>query len=236
MLGGAVALMSLQCAEQPTPQNIEPATPPPPVTATDPALSQEPTAAAATSAEAKAEPKQEASEAKPSKPVDAPQSTLNDAQIGAITEGANGAEIEQAKLARSKSKNQKVLQFASMMISHHQEAQKKQAKLKLTTAESPISAQLAEDANRTLTSLKKKDGAEFDRAYMQAQIEEHQSLLDALNSRLLPSVTSAELRAYLEEVKSRVEQHLDAARSTDATLAAPAPAANRPNNAASSAP
>jgi putative membrane protein len=231
-LAGGLALMLLQCAEQQPAQNAEPATPPPaPVAATEPAPSNDTSQAAAPASA----PKDEAA-ATASKPVDAPPSpALNDAQIGAITEGANSAEIEQAKLARSKSKNQKVLQFASMMITHHQDAQRKQAKLKLTTAESPLSAQMTQDANQTLASLKEKTGADFDRAYMRAQVEEHQALLDAMNTRLLTSVSNAELKAYLEEVKTRVEQHLEAARTNEASLTAPAPT-NRPSNAASSMP
>lgn len=233
-LTGSLALLLTHCAEQPSPKNVEYAAPAPaPATATT-----EPSVAAEQREAAQSEAPQQKEEAAaaPSKPADAPSTSLNDAQIGAITEGANGAEIEQAKLARSKSKNQKVLQFASMMITHHQEAQKKQAKLKLSTAESPLSAQLTEDANRTLTSLKEKSGGEFDRAYMNAQVDEHQALLDALNSRLLPSVANAELKAYLEEVKTRVEQHLTAARDTVTALGTTSTPLNRPGNAASTVP
>jgi len=231
-LAGGLALVMLQCAEQPTPKNVEyAASPPTPAPQSEPAPDVE--VAQAAPAAPPETPSTDEGAAAQSKPAAAPSLALDDAQIGAITEGANSAEIEQAKLARSKSKNQRVLQFASMMISHHQEAQKKQAKLKLTTADSPLSAQFAEDANRTLTSLKEKTGPEFDRAYMRAQVEEHQSLLEALNARLLPSVKNAELKAYLEEVRTRVEQHLEAARSNEAALTTPPPV-NRPSNAASS--
>jgi len=47
---------------------------------------------------------------------------LNDQQIAKITDSVNSAEIEQAKLAQQKSKNQQVRQFASMMIQHHGQA------------------------------------------------------------------------------------------------------------------
>ncbi|MGC4095245.1 MAG: DUF4142 domain-containing protein [Polyangiaceae bacterium] len=144
-----------------------------------------------------------------------------------------GLKIEQAKLARSKSKNARVQQFASMILAHHSEAQKKQAKLRLTTAESPLSADLTQQANQVLTSLKDKAGAEFDKTYMKAQIDEHGALLTLIDSQLLPAVKNPELKAYLEEVRSRVEQHLEVAQATQNQLdARPA----RMGNAAGSIP
>ena len=56
---------------------------------------------------------------------------LSDEQIAAITDAANTAEIEQAKLAESKSKDAGVKRFAAMMIAHHGAAKQKQAKLKI---------------------------------------------------------------------------------------------------------
>ncbi|MFZ5892498.1 MAG: DUF4142 domain-containing protein [Myxococcota bacterium] len=241
-LASSISLLMLQCAEQQPAQNANAAnttaTTSTPESATTmsstPASGPQPEAVATTATEQRRDATPESGSAATNKPTDdAPPSTLSDAQIGAITEGANSAEIEQAKLARSKSKNQKVLQFAAMMITHHSEAQKKQAKLKLTTAESPLSAQMTADANQILTSLKDKTGMDFDRAYMQAQVEQHQTLLETLNTRLLPSVSSPELKAYLTEIKTRVEQHLESARTTEAGLGT-TPNTPRPGNAASS--
>jgi putative membrane protein len=147
---------------------------------------------------------------------------LSDAQIAAITDLANTAEIEQAKVARAKSKNPEVLKFSSMMIAHHGEAKQKQAKLKLTPADSAISTKLLEDSNRTLASLKDSKAADFDRRYIDAQVEGHREVLDALDNELLPNVKSADLKAYLEEIKPKVEQHLQAARAAQQSLEAAA--------------
>lgn len=143
---------------------------------------------------------------------------LTDEQIAAITDGANSAEISQAMVARNKSKNSSVQRFAQMMIAHHGDAQKKQAKLKLKTAESKLSQSMLEDNNKTLTSLKEKSGGEFDRAYMQAQVEGHRKVLDTINTELLPNVKNADLKAYIEEIKPKVEQHLQLAQETEQQL------------------
>lgn len=137
---------------------------------------------------------------------------LNDAQIAAVTEAANTAEIAQAKVAQARAKDAAVKSFAAMMISHHGEAKQKQAKLKLKTQESGVSTALQADAGATLNALNANTGTEFDKTYIAAQISEHQKVLDTINDKLLPNVKDERLKAYLEEIKPTVEQHLKRAK------------------------
>jgi putative membrane protein len=143
---------------------------------------------------------------------------LNDAQIAAITDSVNSAEIEQARIARSKSQNEQVRRFASMMIEHHSEARAQQAALNLETAESPLSQQLAIESQATLETLKAKNGADFDSAYLQAQIEAHQKALDTIVHDLQPSAQEPALQRYLENLTPKVAQHLEQARSAQQSL------------------
>ena len=138
---------------------------------------------------------------------------LSDEQIAAITDAANSAEIAQAKLAQSKSKDEKVKQFAAMMIAHHGEAKQKQAKLKIKPAESGVSTAMQVDADSTLNALKADTGKDFDQTYITAQVTGHQKVLDTINDKLLPNVKNPELKAYLEEIKPRVEEHLKKAKA-----------------------
>jgi putative membrane protein len=144
---------------------------------------------------------------------------LTDPQIAAITDQVNSAEIEQAQMAEQKSSNEQVRRFAAMMIEHHGEAETQQAALKLDPAESPLSRQLAQQSRATLETLKAKQGADFDRAYLQAQVEGHQMALDAIENDLQPCVQSPELRRYLEKLTPQVQQHLEQARSAQQSLA-----------------
>jgi len=142
---------------------------------------------------------------------------LSDAQIAAVTEAANTAEIAQAKVAQAKSKDAGVKTFAAMMITHHGEAKQKQAKLKLKTEESGLSTAMHADADATLNAL--KDSAKnFDQTYIAAQITGHQKVLDAINDKLLPNVKDANLKAYLEEIKPKVEDHLREAKRLQQSL------------------
>jgi putative membrane protein len=181
------------------PESMPSAEPPPtPMPETDAGTSMAPPAA--DSADAKAD-------------ATAPKvASLTDEQIAAITDAANTSEIDQAKLAEAKSKDPAVKKFAAMMILHHSQAKAKQAKLKLKPAESATSTAMAADAASTLDTLKTDKGKDFDKAYIAAQIEGHQKVLDTINSKLLPNVKSPELKAYLDNMKPTVETHLKDAK------------------------
>jgi putative membrane protein len=200
------ALAFIQCGgdKKPAegPETMPSAEPPPePVPESDAGASTK-AASASDTAQAKADDEAAAPKAEP----------LSDEQIAAITDAANTAEIEQAKLAESKSKDAGVKRFAAMMIAHHGAAKAKQAKLKLKPAESSVSTGLQADAASTLDTLKTSKGKDFDKAYIAAQVDGHQKVLDTINDKLLPSVKNADLKAYLDEIKPRVEQHLKEAK------------------------
>jgi putative membrane protein len=152
---------------------------------------------------------------------------LTDQQIAAVTDSVNTAEIEQARLAQSKSTNDEVKRFAAMMIEHHGQAKKKQVQLNLAEAESPLSLKLAAQTHLTMEQLKQKTGGEFDRAYLQAQIDGHQKVLEAIDTQLLPNAKNPELKAYLESIRPTVADHLARAQAAQGTLAS-APNTNEP--------
>jgi putative membrane protein len=200
------ALAFIQCGGDQkapeTPETMPSAEPPAPASETDAGTSMN-SAPAVAGAQAKAD-----DEAAAPPKVE----TLSDEQIAAITDAANTAEIEQAKLAESKSKDAGVKRFAAMMIAHHGAAKQKQAKLKIKPAESSVSTGLQADAASTLDALKLDKGKDFDKAYIAAQVDGHQKALDTINDKLLPNVKNTDLKAYLDEIKPRVEQHLKEAK------------------------
>jgi putative membrane protein len=144
---------------------------------------------------------------------------LNDQQIAAIADKINTAEIEQARIAQSKSNNEQVRHFAEMMIEHHGQAKSQQQALGLGSAESQMSMQLEQESRATLETLQAKSGPEFDRAYMQGQVEGHQKALDTIQ-QLRQSAQSPELRTYLDKLTPQVEQHLEQARTAQQALQA----------------
>lgn len=149
----------------------------------------------------------DAPKADPSKP-----DALSEDQIAAITEGVNVAEIEQGKIARLKSKDPAIQKFAAKMIAGHEEARKNQDKLKLGSAESSLGDTFGTESASAMNTLKSAQGKDFDRAYIDAEVEQHQKLLDALNDKLLPSVKNPDLKAYLNQIQPHVLRHLKEAQ------------------------
>lgn len=154
---------------------------------------------------------------------------LDDAQIAAISDAANTAEVEQAKIAQTKAKNARVKQFAKLMIQHHGQAkvdqQKLVTKLKLSPVENELSGKLREESSTQLAMLQ-NETQNFDRVYIHSQVEAHQKVLDLLDQTLIPSTKDPELLALLQKMRPKVEAHLAEAREIDKVFDADA-GANR---------
>ncbi len=148
--------------------------------------------------------------------------SLRDAQIVKITDLVNTAEVEQAKLAKTKAQNPAVRKFATNMISQHTKAKQKGMQLTkasgLAQEESTEAGELEAKGTQTLESLKTVDKSSFDNAYMSAQVQQHQEVLDMLSTRLIPSATDPKLKAELEDTRTMVQRHLTEAQQIHQSL------------------
>lgn len=148
---------------------------------------------------------------------------LTDEQIAKITETVDSGEIEQAKLAQTKAKNASVKQFAKQMATHHQKAKREGAQLAkqaaMTPQESPVYEDLKRKGDETLQTLKTAERAAFDQKYMQAQVDQHQEVLNLIDQQLMPSAESPELKSQLEKTRTMVDSHLSEAKQIHAKLA-----------------
>jgi putative membrane protein len=156
-------------------------------------------------------------------PMAAGASTMNDAQILQITHFANVGEVAQARLAMDKAKDPRVKQLAQMMLNDHGDADKKGLDLakkeNLTLADSPMSTSLKSDADSTTDTLKSKTGSDFDKAYVDSQVTEHQSVLDSLDQKLIPGAKDSDVKGYLTDARAKIAMHLDHAKQLQSDLA-----------------
>ena len=125
-----------------------------------------------------------------------------DVQIAHIAYTADNMDIENAKQALAKSKNEAVRQFANRMIADHglvnDQALALVKKLNVTPEDNPTSQSIknAQDASRKrLASL---SGAAFDKAYVDNEAAYHKTVDDAVRDTLIPSAQNAELKSLLE--------------------------------------
>jgi putative membrane protein len=215
LVGVALPLVVSACgSDQKSPATAEevregealPAAPPVPA---EPASTNSPTAP--TVPDAAVEKAAAAAEPAPAK------EQLTEAQIAKLSELVNTAEVEQGKLGQSRGKSANVKKFAAMMIKHHGEALKEQAKLlkklNLTPADSATATELKADGEKTLDKLKSADAASFDATYVASQVEGHQKVLDVLDAQALPAAKTPEVADALRRARAAVEQHLNEARA-----------------------
>jgi putative membrane protein len=180
-----------------------------------------------TTAEPSPAPTTPASEAQPApaNPPAAAPAALTDEQIAAVTDAANDAEVQQAKLAQNSAKNARVKKFAAMMIQDHTQAKQKQkkllTKLNVAPADNTLATELKTGSTQKLDELKTLKGADFDRSYMDAQVNAHQKVLDAFDNQLIPNAKNAELKALLTEIRPKIAAHLDEAKSIQQALLNP---------------
>ena len=150
--------------------------------------------------------------------------TPSDAEIAATVVAANDTDIENGKLALEKSKNADVKQFANEMIAAHtqlnQQGSALLTKLGVTPADNPTSTSIRTGGESSRATLKGLSGADFDKAYVNAEVDLHQSVLDQLDNTLIPSAQNAELKSLLEQARPTISAHLDHAKSLKTKLGA----------------
>jgi putative membrane protein len=146
----------------------------------------------------------------------------NDAQIAAIVVTANQVDIDAGELAKSKSNNKEVKEFAQRMITDHSGVNKAATdlvtRLKVKRQENPTSASLKKGGDETLSRLTRLKGAEFDKAYVDNEVTYHQTVLDALDKTLIPSAKNEELKALLVKVRPAFVAHLEHAKHLQSAL------------------
>jgi putative membrane protein len=147
---------------------------------------------------------------------------LTDAEIASIAVAANQIDINAAQLAESKSKNSDVLNFAKTMIADHQsvinQATALVKKLNVTPKDNAVSRQLQANAKKTMSSLKEKTGASFDKAYVKNEVAYHKAVISTVENTLIPQAQNAELKSLLETVLPVLKTHLQHAEMVEKNL------------------
>jgi putative membrane protein len=150
---------------------------------------------------------------------------LDDPTIVAIFDAANTADIETGELAAQRGQNKEVRDFGAMLARDHKMVRQLGRDLakKLGVTPTPPADDAGAKAHAdAMASLKTKRGTEFDRAFLQHEVAFHKSVLDAINSTLLPAIKNQELKDLVVKVGPAFEAHMIAAQNLEKKLAATA--------------
>jgi putative membrane protein len=147
---------------------------------------------------------------------------LGDPQIAHVAVTANSIDSAAGEFARTRAQNPRVKEFAQRMIRDHGAVNKQAValatRLNMTPAENDVSRQLQQGDQQARNDLAGKRGADFDRAYIDREIQYHQSVIDALDKTLIPGAQNADLKALLQQVRPNVAAHLQLAQQIQSTL------------------
>lgn len=125
-----------------------------------------------------------------------------------VQQAAKGgiAEVELSQLATTSATTPEVREFAQKMVDDHSANNRE-----LAAAASKLGISVPKETDQEHMRLHQKlsgiRGAGFDKAYIDAMCDDHQKMVDLLQSSS-KSVTAPELRAYIDKTLPVVREHL----------------------------
>ncbi len=147
--------------------------------------------------------------------------TWTDANIFALLDEANAGDSTAGAVAATKGTAAAVRDFAKrMMRDHHQlrvQGEALATKLKITPAApsgDPVTPAGQKEMD-TLNSTAK--GKDFDRAYIDAEVDIHKAVLD-IATKAAAQTQNAELKNLIQKAAPVIQSHLDKAESIQKTL------------------
>ena len=126
------------------------------------------------------------------------------------------AEVSLGKLALSKGHSEAVKNFAKRMVDDHGQSNTRLSKL-AQAHKAELSKDLDPDQKQIQDELAKKQGADFDTAYLQAQVHDHQVTAHLLEWEI-GSGESAAMKKYAADTLPTVLEHLQMAKMDLANL------------------
>jgi putative membrane protein len=148
---------------------------------------------------------------------------LADDEIASVAVVANQGDIDFAKIAKQKSKDQEVLKFAETMAKDHQsvidQAVALVTKLKVTPKDNDMSRKLTSDATATKKKLQAASASSFNKTYIDNEVGYHKAVIAAVEGVLIPQASNPELKQLLENVVPTLKAHLEHAEMVQKTFA-----------------
>ena len=135
---------------------------------------------------------------------------LNDPTIVAIFDAANTFDMETGALAAKKGTTKDVRDFGAMLADVHMKVRQQGrdlAKKLGVTPTPPSDFALTKQHEETMKKLNAASGKEFDRAFLQNEVDYHKAVIDAVTTTLLPAIQNAEVKDMVVKVAPAFESH-----------------------------
>lgn len=141
---------------------------------------------------------------------------LNDPTIVAIFDAANTWDIETGKLAEKKGSTKEVRDFGAMLARDHTNVRQQGrdlAKKLSVTPTPPKDFAMAKDHAAAMKKLQSLSGKEFDKSFLQHEVDFHKAVIDAVTTTLLPALQNQEVKNLVTTVAPAFQAHEAAAQN-----------------------
>lgn len=126
--------------------------------------------------------------------------------------GANTTEIQVCKLAARKAASPAVKRIAGKLAADHaknrQQEQALAQKLNISLTPPTGAGASAADSTALPSDLQGKTGRDFDKAFVDHEIKDHEDNIQRIQTQLLPAASNPEVKAYLQDTLTAMRGHL----------------------------
>lgn len=141
---------------------------------------------------------------------------LDDPTIVAIFDAANTWDIQTGQIAVKKGSNKDVRDFGAMLARDHKMVRQQGrdlAKKLGVTPTPPKDFAMAKDHEAAVKKLNSLSGKDFDKAFLQHEVDFHKAVIDAVTTTLLPSLQNQEVKDLVTKVAPAFTAHMQAAQN-----------------------
>ncbi len=135
---------------------------------------------------------------------------------------SNTMEIQLSRMASKQATSPAVKRIATLLVTDHSKNRKEVTALakKLNVSLTPAAggSVTGSDSAAMPADLQGASGAEFDRAFVQHQIQLHENNIQKIQNQLLPAVQEPQIKAYLQKTLKEMQGHLATLEQTEQQL------------------
>lgn len=136
----------------------------------------------------------------------------------ALLIAVNEHEIAAADQALVKKVTGPVLAYAQMMKTDHGKNLADTTRLGGAASTAPAVTELRNKGESELKALATRNGADYEKAYVDAMVRGHTDALALIDGTLLPAATTANIRQHFTTTRATVARHLERAKEIQGTL------------------
>jgi putative membrane protein len=146
----------------------------------------------------------------------------SDAEIIAMVQAVNQAEIDAGNLADAASSNSDVKAFGLKVAKEHYKSyvtfKDLATRENIMPQNNSLSDKVKADEEKHLESLDRQQGILFDLDYASHEVEFHQKMLQIWDEKLIPGASNEELKRLLTEMRTIIAGHLEDAKKLKSSL------------------